>query len=212
MVLFPLPPQPYFTMQTLNLSRCPWWVKCGSVDRKAYCVKKERLHGPREFSISNFHIPCARHTVQRPLRDSALFLLQSPLSPLRSVALRCCRWWERPKRFWMATQLLVETKIKTENNFQALSFGETLPGHILLVQSSYMSVTDWLFCCDLANVGFLLCCLSDRHFSLDCKYRGSRVLFQHCYGVLLDYWFSTTNKLFDMLYVFFFNRLFLEQL
>lgn len=42
----------------------------------------------------------------------------------------------------MATQLLVETKIKTENNFQALSFGETLPGHILLVQSSDMSVTE----------------------------------------------------------------------
>lgn len=123
----------YFMMQTLNLSRCPWWVKCGSVDRKAYCVKKERLHGPREVSISNFHIQFARQTVQRPLRDRARFLLQSPLSALRSIFLRCCRWWEMPERFWMATRL-VETKIKTENNSQALSFGETLPGHSLLVQ------------------------------------------------------------------------------
>lgn len=81
MILFLLPLQPYFMMQTWDLSLCSWWLKwisvrCGYGQENRLCER--RTSWARVFSINNFHIQFASQTVQQPLQDIALF--RTPLS------------------------------------------------------------------------------------------------------------------------------------
>lgn len=85
MILFPLLLRSYFMVQTLNLSHCPWWLKCG-YGQENRLHERRMTSWPHVFSINNFHIQFASQAVQQPLRDTALL---NTTQPLWSISLRC---------------------------------------------------------------------------------------------------------------------------